>query len=103
MIPLDYYYSPQAIEDLESILRPLTEKSPRAADRLAEAIDSTIKLARTRPLIGEQSGHPCRADLRRLLVERYHNYSVYYEVRDDVLIVIRVFHNARDVYELIDE
>ena len=60
-------------------------------------------LARTNPLIGERARHPQRSELRRMLVRRFHIYAVYYVVKDGVLWIVRILHNARDVNELIDE
>ena len=103
MKPLGYRYTTRAVDDLESILDPLTISNPQAADRLAEAIDKTILLVRTHPSLGERVEHPRGEGIRRLLVDRYRNYTLYYEVREETLIVVRILHNARDTEELTDQ
>lgn len=62
------------------------------ADRLDAEVEAATEALRTDALF-----HRIRfGDVRRAPLKRFGIYGVYYVVRDDIVIVIAVFHDRRD-------
>lgn len=90
--------SAQSDEDLITIWQFVTTvgKNPDAADRLLHKIDRRIELLARHPLLGEaQPQYGQRT--RRIIVG---NYLVFYDVLDDAIHVLRVYHAARRLEDL---
>jgi toxin ParE1/3/4 len=92
--------SAQSDEDLITIWQYIATvgQNPDAADRLLREIDRRIQLLARHPLMGEaqpQFGERTR----RTIVG---NYLVFYDVLDDVIHVLRVYHSARRLEDLRD-
>jgi len=92
--------SAQSDEDLIAIWRYIATvgKNADAADRLLRKIDRSIGLLDRHPFMGEaqpQFGERTR----RIIVG---NFLVFYDVLDDAVHVLRVYHAARRLEDLYD-
>ena len=84
-------YTRRALADLAGILDYIRERSPQGARRVQARIRSVIRLALRHPRIGLQTDRP---RIRRLTTTPY-PYLVFYEARDDAIIVHGIRHTAR--------
>jgi plasmid stabilization system protein ParE len=84
----------RAAADLQRLRTWLSEKDPNAADRAAEAIDARIMRLRSFPKLGPLRVVPDTRELR-VRFGRY-GYIVRYVLRDDVVVVTRIFHGRED-------
>jgi toxin ParE1/3/4 len=87
----------QAETDLEEILEYLEERSPAAAERVAEAIDRRCALLEQCPEMGrlrEELG----PGIRSLAVE---GYGVFYRVTPSAVEILRILHGSRDVERIL--
>lgn len=76
----------------------IASDSPEAADRLVTRIESSVRSLAASPTRGEAYplfGPSCR----RIIIG---NYLVYYEVEENYVVALRVFHAARDIKSLDD-
>jgi toxin ParE1/3/4 len=83
----------QAEKDLAEILDYLDERSPRAAERLAAAIDDRCNLLGELPEMGRLR-EELAPGLRSVVVERY---VLFYRVTATAVEVLRILHGARDI------
>ena len=84
----------RAVADLRRLRTWLAEKDLESAQRAAEAIAERIQRLRSFPKLGPKS-----ADLEtRELQVRFgrYGYVVRYVVRDDTVVVTRIFHGRED-------
>jgi plasmid stabilization system protein ParE len=86
-----------ATQDITSILYMLFDEAPMAALLLQDAIDSTISQLSESPWVGEAYRHATIQQLRRVLVTGYSTYSIYYQVSEVELTIVRLIHNSRDL------
>ena len=93
--------SARSEEDLIAVWRyGATEgNNPTAADRLLRLIDQRIKMLASNPYLGEQQ--PQFGERTRRLIVGY--YLVYYDVLDDAVHVLRVYHASRNIEKLYPE
>lgn len=90
--------SEQAELDLEAILDYIDEHSPRAAERLAAAIDRKCALLARFPEMGR-----AREDLAPgLRSSRVEQYLILYRPTADGIEVVRFVHGARNLPDLFD-
>lgn len=101
MSRLPIHRSSAVEEDIRQILFDSLGDVPEAALRVGEAIDATIAGLSEHPHLGEVYSHKGIPNLRRMVVSRFTNYSVYYQVRPDDLLVVRVLHNSRDANSIL--
>ncbi len=71
-------------------------KNPTAADRLLRLIDRRIEMLASNPYLGEQQPR-FGERTRRLIVG---NYLVYYDVLEDAVHVLRIYHASRNIEKL---
>ncbi len=83
--------SPQAREDLREIFLYLAADNPAAAHLILTRIQERVKELRDNPHIGR----PGRVPGTRELVVSKTPYLVPYQVRDEVLQILRVYHGSR--------
>jgi plasmid stabilization system protein ParE len=77
----------------------IEQKVPESADRVCDAIEGTFYLLARNPGIGivRWPSHPALADIRMLVVPRYHNYLVFYRDTPDAVQIVAVIHGKRDL------
>jgi len=77
----------------------LEQKVPEAADCIRDSIEASLRLLAAHPGIGiiRWKHHPNLADVRMLVVPRYHNYLVFYRDSPDSVQVIAVLYGKRDL------
>jgi len=85
-------WSRQAAEDIRSLYRFLFERSPKAAARISRAIVETVERSLSaNPGLGHAGRVP---DTRELVIPKT-PYVVPYRVRDDRVVVLRVYHHSQ--------
>jgi plasmid stabilization system protein ParE len=84
----------RAAADLHRLRTWLAEKDADAADRAAAAIDTRIMRLRTFPKLGPLRVAPDTRELR-VRFGRY-GYIVRYVLRDEVVVITRIFHGRED-------
>jgi toxin ParE1/3/4 len=98
-----YRLTRDADGDLDSIEAWISAENPTAAERVLEALFSTMQLLAQQPRIGRLRSD-LRADLRVFPGKRpAHHYVIFYEPSDDGVLVLRVLHGARDWPTLIQQ
>jgi toxin ParE1/3/4 len=75
------------------------------AKRWEAGVTSTLlQIAR-----GPETGSPCKLDAeelrgtRRMAVARFPKHLIFYQVREDGILILRVVHGARDIESLFSE
>jgi toxin ParE1/3/4 len=86
----------RAEEDLLVIAEYIARDSPAAAAKWLDQIETRLAALAMQPYTGERVDH-LRSGLRRVT---YGSYLIYYEPRDDGIILVRVLHGARHIEEL---
>lgn len=99
-MPLEIRHTRQARRDLKEIWTYIDQNDTNAADRLLRRIAERIAQASQTPMMGRPRPE-LRGNLRSLVVGRY---VTFYELRPDILYVVRVLHGARDIsVEMFDD
>lgn len=92
-------FAEPAASDLDDIIEFIALDNPAAAERVYRAIKAAADRLRDFPNIG----HPGRLpDTRELSVVAL-PYVITYEVEDDTVTVIAVFHGSRDLAQSLRE
>ena len=75
------------------------------ADRFIAAVNDTIDKIPINPHAGSPRyfENPALVGLRGRRVEGFGEFRVYYLIREDVLTIIRVLHNRRDLGAIFDD
>lgn len=81
----------RALNDLEAAESWFARDNPGAADELVLRIVKTVSLLKDQPGIGR----PGRVPGTRELVVPETMFVVPYRVREDVVVILRVYHSAR--------
>lgn len=89
------HYTPRALADVIAIADYIREHNPTAAERVGQAIESSIGRLIKNPRLGID-----RPDLavRKLGVPRY-PYSVYYRVAEDRIEIVHIRDDRRKPLE----
>jgi addiction module RelE/StbE family toxin len=85
-------WSPQSLDDLESICRYIARDSERYARLFGERILALIESIARQPLLGAMVPEYQREDLRERLLQ---NYRIVYRVSDDLVEIVTIVHAAR--------
>lgn len=91
-------FSPQAREDLREIFIYIAEDSPPAARLILTRIKERVKELKDNPHIGR----PGRVPGTRELVITKTSYLAPYQVVDDAIQILRVYHGSRQWPERFD-
>jgi len=85
-------FAPQALEELESIVRFIAQDDPTAAVRFGDYLVDRAELLANFPELG--TPYRKRANVRRLLCKSYY---IYYRVRqkEQVIEIMDYWHSAR--------
>lgn len=85
-------YTRPALDDLNAILDYIGARTPPGAKRVQSRIQAFIDLLLLHPMIGVRTDDP---EIRRLPTPPY-PYLVFYQAREDEIIIHAVRHAARD-------
>ena len=85
-------FSPQAIVDLESVVRFIAKENPDAAARVGSALIDRVSILENFPLVG--SLYPKRPGVRKLVSRPY---IIFYRPRlkENCVDILRCWHGAR--------
>jgi toxin ParE1/3/4 len=74
------------------------------ADRFSAAVFAGINAAIRTPKVGapRHSGNPALAGLRTWPVKGFDEFRIYYVIREDVFMVVRVLHGKRDIGAILE-
>jgi toxin ParE1/3/4 len=89
-----------AADDLDEIWFYIASDSPLNADRfLDELVTSVTELLSVAPLAG-RAREEFGTGLRSL---PFHDYLIFYRVRDDDVDIVRIIHGRRDLHHILTE
>ncbi len=91
-------FSPQARDDLREIFRAIAAENPGAARALLKRLRSRIMSLADNPHLGR----PGRVPGTRELIIPSTAYLAPYQVQDDQLQILRIYHGARQWPERFD-
>ncbi|MDR3460375.1 MAG: type II toxin-antitoxin system RelE/ParE family toxin [Verrucomicrobiae bacterium] len=85
-------FSPQAIADLERVVRFIAQENPEAAVRFGNELIDRVAMLENFPLLGPP--YPKRPGVRKLVSPPY---LIFYRVReaDNAVDILRYWHGAR--------
>ncbi len=89
-------WTPEARADLRAIKRYIAQHAPRVAvsyvKRIGERCEKLVTFPFAAPIVAEFGDDHLR--------ETYHgNYRIIYEVENDLVTILRIFHGARQLTE----
>lgn len=88
-----------AEEDVAEQAAWIAADNPEAAARFINAVAETIRFAEENRLAGAR--YPVKAaalrGMRKLQVTGFEKWLLFYQERDDSLIIVRLLHGARDI------
>jgi len=89
----DLVWSSSAQLDLVRLHDFVASVNPLAAARLMDQLTTAPERLRQHPRLGRQLERYAPRDVRRLIVG---NYELQYELRHDVILVLRIWHGRED-------
>jgi plasmid stabilization system protein ParE len=94
---IELSWSPEALEQLESIFEYIAERDLEAAKRLVQRLDELAEGLVFTPEIGRIVPEYGRPDLReRIHGKRHKRYRLIYRVRPDEVEIVAVWHTSRE-------
>ena len=92
-----YRLTPEAAEDLESIIGYISLDNPRAAINVLEAITKAFQTLSSTPQMGAKRAHLASRfpEIRVWPIRKYPNYLVFYKPDTKGIQVIRILHGAQ--------
>ena len=99
---MDYriVWSPEAVEDLESIAEYIERDSPFYAKAVVNKIFHSTEKLKNYPKIGRVVPELGREDIRELIV---YSYRLVYQVKKSQILIIAVIHGKRPFEDVIEE
>jgi toxin ParE1/3/4 len=90
--------SPLASQDFDDIYTYIFQSNPDAALRFFDAARETFAKIATTPSLGRiyPTQNQSLTGLRQWGVKGFKKYIIFYLTREDVLIIVRIIHGARD-------
>ena len=82
------------LADYAAIVTDLCEVNPEAAER-------ALALLENHPHAGSKAGFRHAPEVRKWVVQPFRNYLLFYEVRAEEVVPVRLLHGARDLPTLI--
>lgn len=86
-------YAPRASADLREIYAEIFESSPTGAQKIRQAIRTTVSVIGQGRRRGQETEAP---DVRRVAVPRYRS-AVYFRVRGDEAQILHIRHSSRQL------
>ncbi len=96
--------SPLASQDFDDIYTYIAQNNPDAALQFFDAARETFAKISTTPSLGRvyPTQNQSLTGLRKWGVKGFKSYIIFYLIREDVLIIVRVIHGARDFPALLE-
>ncbi len=93
---------PQAERDIEECFVFIGEENLDIAVHFLVAVEDSIELICQNPFLGRSREFKDSKikNIRMMLVKHFHNYQIYYTVKDEIIEIVRVLHGARDVSDI---
>jgi addiction module RelE/StbE family toxin len=85
-------WTPQALDDLDSIREYIAHDAPLRANAFVSRLIDSTDVLQQRPLLGAAVPEIGRIDVRELIRG---NYRIIYQLAESRIIVLTVFHGAR--------
>jgi toxin ParE1/3/4 len=82
----------QALSELNAILDYISERSPQGGERVRARLLGLAGFIQGQPHGGRKTSEP---GLRRIVATPY-PYVVFYEIKDEEVVIVGVRHGARD-------
>ena len=95
-------FTPQAVEDLDTIWHTIAEDNQDAADRVEREILGACHRLAKHPRIGTKREDITPLPVRFWTVTKYPNYVIVYRPDNDPLQVIAVLHGKRELKEVLE-
>ena len=96
------HYLPLALDDLKNIMRYITYKleSPRTAERLRLKVDKEVRKIAENPYRCHLFASPekLKHEYRVLHID---NYSLFYVVENESVVIYRVIHALRNIPQIL--
>ena len=89
------------LADHREVVTNLAGVNPDAADRFCDAVESTLDLLTRHPEAGRLAGFSLAPDVRQWGVSGFRNYILFYQVRPDGVLIVRLLHGARGLPSLL--
>ncbi len=87
-------FAEEAVYEFRDSVKWHESKAEGLGLRFTDEIDSTVERIKLNPELYREVAK----DIRRIQVNRF-PYSIFYKIEDDILIILRVFHNKRKPVE----
>jgi toxin ParE1/3/4 len=102
---MNLHYATAALVDMDSIAENIQTNSSRTALRFLEAVESTADRLLTFPEVGAvlESDDPELQDLRVCLVTGFEKHLLFYRIKGERVIVVRILHGHRDLAKALKE
>src|SRR5262245_15895724 len=98
-------FSTKAFLDVDSIAERIQQDSPRSALRFIEAAEATAENLLLFPEFGAawESDDPELQGLRLCLVRDFPKYLLFYRLKGDEIIIVRIIHSHRNLPDALKE
>jgi toxin ParE1/3/4 len=94
----------KAKSDLAAIWEYIAQDDSRAATKFLRKLDEKIRVLSDSPMIGrDRSGDLLVAGLRSFPVDNYVIFYCTLDAESDQVVIVRVFHAARDIENMLGE
>lgn len=93
-----------ASQDFDEIYTYISQNNPDAALRFFDAARETFAKIATTPNLGRvyPNQNKSLTGLRKWGITGFKSYIIFYLIREDVLIIVRIIHGARDFPALLE-
>lgn len=89
-------FTSDALAEIDAVLGGIADKSPTGAFNVRRQIEAVLDRLVDHPLCGTRTSSP---PLRRILVRPY-PYLIFYEPKDDAVVIVGLRHAARDPFSM---
>ncbi len=89
------------LADYVEIVTGLSAANSDVSVRFCDAVEQALTLLVEYPELGAKAGFRHAPQVRKWVVRSFHNYILFYAVRPDGILAIRLLHGARHLPPLI--